>query len=132
MFKKGTQVWVLQSWDNKGTVRGFQAVVDSCGKQQMHLRLSDGKMTKSREYVSHINRWEAGYTLQSHVIVATAEEARAYGLRLAANIITHERAAYTRCLADTDAGEGYLKSIQKSMDELHEPRFEDHTVKVKS
>ena len=36
-FKKGQEVWLIQSWNGKDTVSITPAVVYSCGKKQMIL-----------------------------------------------------------------------------------------------
>lgn len=46
MFRKGDNVAVLSSWNNKGAVRIRRAVVHSAGSKVMRLQYANGEMFK--------------------------------------------------------------------------------------
>ncbi len=124
IFKKGTPVFVIRSWDNAGTVAITSAVVDSWGAQQLHLRLPSGDCTKHRYYTARVNTGEPMDTL---VLPATIglRGAEAIALQKGDDIACHNIARVQECLRWNDAKgmEIYAHTVVRArIDEQHEPR----------
>jgi hypothetical protein len=127
-FKKGQEVTYITSWDDKGTVCYIQAVVHSCGTQQMTLLRADNGKLLGRHYapergrmnneVIGNTRYKAGGTFPR----LTGNELEAACLHIAAEVLKFEREHYARCLAGGH-GVGYDASIRRDLEALHEPRM---------
>jgi hypothetical protein len=135
-MKKGTEVFRIADWDNKGTFYVMRCVVDSWGKKQIHLREIGGEMTKHREYAASV----AGYRYENDgmtrcggpLIIAASEGlevAEAHALRMAAESNAWRingaqrsiRAAYEDTAARFDA-RWVDRRRNEIQNEIHEPR----------
>jgi hypothetical protein len=122
MIKKGTQVYLIQDWDEKGTVSVEKFTVGAWGKQQGFLINGLGGTAKFRIYTEaakHQN-WSC------HVVaVANAGDIRTYALVYAARRQALHLSHLERCRDNQQPGyqdAGYQKAIAAQLAALHEPR----------
>lgn len=120
-FKKGDEVILIGSNDNAGEFYARRCVVDSWGKQQIHLFVPHaGQMLKRRLYADSVNQ-PAGTK-----IVAADADAQAVALQAAAEYIQrqHDDAAYRATLPTYNPnGLPADQIIAERTKHLHEPRF---------
>jgi hypothetical protein len=124
---KHTVVWLFRDWDRRGTCAATECVVDSWGKQQIHLReTGTGQMMRHRFYTSHINQPGCHHIYAARDLSNVTDR----GLCLAAEYLELRRQSLTRCLIISDNAY-YLAAIRKDIEQLHEPRVvrvQDHKV----
>ena len=123
-FKKGDKVFLVQNWDRKGTACIQECIIDSCGKQQIHMRsVIDGKCLKHRFYTEHVNSEERSCGLNGAHIFSDDANIDVEAMKLAKRFLAWERQHLEGCLTHyKNAGEGYYKAIRDSITALHAPQ----------
>lgn len=114
---KGTRVYYISRWDDKGTVLVRTFTVDSWGKRQGTLLETDGTNAKFRVYTQRDH-------LRHAVTVAVADtpDIEAFALGLAAEWLAQERDRLEQCLERGKNDPCYTAAVMKDVEALHEPR----------
>jgi hypothetical protein len=125
-FRKGDAVTFFNNWDQCGTIRVVDLTVYSAGKIQMILVDAKGQKFEGRNFqptvVQGVNTFSEVHPRM------TADAAHAYALKLGARVVAWERERMEECIATEVAHYGatqmvgYVASVRKSLDKLHEPR----------
>lgn len=120
---KGTNVFLLESWDDKGTFSVELYSVLSWGAKRATLLNMDGTNRKHELRTAQVNATPSGTWVFP---VAELADVEAKALELAAQFLEEKRAHYARCLAGpAEHGyqdPGYQRAIKADLAALHEPR----------
>lgn len=110
-LRKGDSAYLFFSWDNKGTFAWYPYVIDSIGRQQIHLRSDDGEMLKRRIY--------PGTSNQYLVAASEVDNPEATAIEYAKRFLIEETARIEQRLATAKAngfgGAGYLRNVSDSL-----------------
>lgn len=126
ILKKGTEVFLIRSWDLRGTVAITPAVVDSWGKRQVHLRLSaTDRPAKQRFYVDRVN---SGLPHDSLIVPSSIglRAAEAIALQKGDDIVCKNIDDAQKCIRwnDMKGHDVYsVKGVRETINEQHEPRI---------
>lgn len=124
-FTKGQKVVFISEWNRTGTYTYRRAIVHACGNKQMTLIDAKTGEMMGRNYAPT----RAGIGINDGLLYTEGtwedisdEEAIALCEKFAAESIERNREFYTRMINDESKCIHYRKSIQKSLNALHEPR----------
>lgn len=118
-LKRGTIVYLMRSYDDRGTFSIRRCTVRSSGPKQTHLITSDGSNFEERIYTDCANRyWYSPYIFPVEEIA----DPHAKACELASTYLARTREEYAERLARWGDEPGYRTASEQSMAQLHEPR----------
>jgi hypothetical protein len=115
-FTKGDAVYLLQNWDHRGVVSITPAIVYACGKKRLVLTHA----VTGEELGRHFLPTSAQHCFGLVIPETDRAAVEATALRLAADILIHEREQIARRLA-CGGGAAYDALIIRERDRLGEP-----------
>lgn len=121
-FTKGQEVYLIESWDNKGTFSYRKLIVGACGKVRMHLLRMDGTTLAERIYVQDLGDMIGCFSPQDVFHAVDGFDPVVKALEMAAAYIEVRKAEFASRIARDASQTVYF---QKLIAELHEPRALD-------